>query len=103
MKKLRLNLDELKVESFETVLHQNKKGTAFGQGVSQDTDPTTPCDCGGGGGTVGVSCGGSCIATCPNTCAYTCDDATCPGQGVTCYAHCTDPQFTDPTTPCDCP
>ena len=59
MKKLKLNLDELKVESFETNSFMNiRKGTV--QGNEQPAADTTPyctmyCsypfnDCGGGGG-----------------------------------------------------
>lgn len=59
MKKLRLDLDELAVESFDTRGAEKEKGTVVGE---------QQC-----------SCGGTCYpqATCPQTCAYTCDDPTC--------------------------
>ena len=58
MKKLRLDLDELAVESFDTQKDAREKGTVVGEQCS---------------------CGGTCYpeATCPQTCAYTCDDPTC--------------------------
>lgn len=65
MKKLKLNLDDLKVESFETIKTQNGNGTIFGAaseercesaglcgtgtGGNPSTDPNA-LQCGGGGG-----------------------------------------------------
>ena len=101
MKKLKLNLDEIKVESFETnTIKSMVEGTVHGN-VSGKNPAETCLTC--AYTCEGVTCVYTCANTCPNTCGYTCDDPTCPGQGVTCYAHCTDPQFTDPTTACDCP
>jgi hypothetical protein len=63
MRKLKLELDNLSVESFDTTATQKKKGTVFGEQCTcwtycaQQTCPGCP--------------------TCDNTCAYTCDDATC--------------------------
>jgi hypothetical protein len=73
MKKLRLELDSLAVESFDTAAAQKPKGTVFGEQCTcntmcaQQTCPGCP--------------------TCDNTCAYTCDDATCPAC-PTCAASC---------------
>jgi hypothetical protein len=64
--KLKLHLEELSVESFDTTSTETEKGTVFGE---QCTCPTQ-CTCPG--------CP-TCDATCPATCAYTCDDATCAG------------------------
>jgi hypothetical protein len=62
--KLRLDLDQLTVESFDTIRRQEKRGTVFGEQCTCYTQCTCPgCP--------------TCDATCPNTCAYTCDDATC--------------------------
>ena len=60
MNKLKLNLEELGVESFDTQAGVKEKGTVVGE---------QQC-----------SCAGTCYPapTCANTCAYTCDDATCP-------------------------
>lgn len=78
MNKLKLRLDDLSVESFDTQRMDREKGTVIGE------------EC---------SCGGTCDATCPNTCAYTCDDntclytcddATCAGTCDTCSPSCWD-------------
>ena len=82
MKKLRL--DDLAVESFDTVRAPEKeKGTVFAE--QQCTCYT--CTCPG--------CP-TCGATCPATCAYTCDDASCNEScdgtcaGWTCITRCVD-------------
>lgn len=79
MSKLRLRLDTLMVESFDTTAMEAPRGTVFGEQCS------CPTNC----------------PTCEHTCAYTCDDATCPAcptcaascngtcdGGGTCYASC---------------
>jgi hypothetical protein len=66
--KLKLDLDELAVESFDTCGVDREKGTVLGE---------EQCTC------PGVTCAN----TCPATCAHTCDDATCP-QCPTCAASC---------------
>jgi hypothetical protein len=77
--KLKLNLDQLSVESFGTTKSERPKGTVFGEQCTCYTN----CTCPG-------------CPTCDNTCAYTCDDATCPACptcancgtntcGVSCY------------------
>jgi hypothetical protein len=82
MNKLRLHLEELAVESFDTSAGVREKGTVVGE--------EGPCTC------PNVTC----AASCPYTCAYTCDDATCPQcptcaqscngtcEGVTCWETC---------------
>lgn len=42
MKKLKFNLDEIKVESFETNSIHSKLGTVIGQGGSQGCGPDLP-------------------------------------------------------------
>ena len=86
MAKLKLHLDDLEVESFDTRGVEKEKGTVVGEQCS---------------------CGGTCYpqATCPGTCAYTCDDPTCPYTcddatcanscdgtcaGATCFTRCID-------------
>lgn len=69
MKKLRLNLEELGVESFDTTREAREKGTVVGE--QQCTCPTA-CTCPG-------------CPTCANTCAQTCDDYTC---AVSCGGSC---------------
>ncbi len=75
--KLSLNLDDLTVDSFDTTVPQNAKGTVFGE-------QQQPCTC-----YTNCTCPGcpTCANTCANTCAYTCDDATCAGNSCdTCYS-----------------
>ena len=73
MKKVKLNLDDLKVESFVTTPDATSgRGTVFGQ-------VTHPWD----------SCGGTCVATDPcGTCspANTCIPGACTDAGLTCPA-----------------
>jgi hypothetical protein len=78
MKKMKLNLDTLAVDSFDTAVPLPKPGTVFGEQCTCYTN----CTCPG-------------CPTCAHTCAYTCDDATCPncptcGQscGDSCYGTC---------------
>jgi hypothetical protein len=97
MNKLRLDLEELTVDSFQTLPEaETPRGTvqAFAS-VGDSTcfyaicyNETYAPRC-TNGDTCAYSCYNSCTtadATCGNTCDYTCDDATC----VTCY------QPTDP-------
>ncbi len=82
MKKLKLNLDDLKVESFETTPEQPKpKGTVVGNAEPTELQPCdyseNPTDC-------------LCVtyaATCPNTCYNTCA-STCSTCGSTCEQTC---------------
>lgn len=93
MKKVKLNLDDLRVESFATTPPASSgRGTVFGQA----TEPQT---CGAGatcyqtctevgvtcvnpctGNTCGASCGGTCFE---DTCD-TCPQVTCPTCGLFC-------------------
>ena len=82
-KKLRLALDNLRVESFETAATQpGPRGTVAGRAATRrncETEVCTDATCGGTGcigtieqtcwescleGTCGLSCGGTCIDTC---------------------------------------
>lgn len=98
-RKLKLDLDALQVESFDTTSAGNRHdGTVFGQGCTCYTQCTCPgcptCDasCNGTcGGTCEASCNGTCDASCNGTCGdYTncgCDfgtqyDATCHNYGT---------------------
>lgn len=82
--KLRLELEQLAVESFDTASPAAQRGTVLGE--QQCTCPTN-CSCPG--------CY-TCDNTCPNTCAYTCDDASCAN---TCDGTC---NWTCYETDCDC-
>jgi hypothetical protein len=66
MNKLKLQLDALSVESFDTSCQARENGTVLGEQAT-NTCPGCP--------------------TCAATCAYTCDDATCPNC-PTCAASC---------------
>ena len=88
MNKLKLSLEELSIESFDTTAPERKpEGTVFGE--------QNPCTC-----PTACTCPG--CPTCYNTCAYTCDDNTCPAcptcanscdgtcAGTTCITRCVD-------------
>ncbi len=85
MNKLKLVLDELAVETFDTSACHRERGTVMGEQCTCQT----VCTCPG-------------CPTCDATCAYTCDDqtcpacptcaescnGTCPGQGFSCNESC---------------
>ena len=90
--KLKLNLEDLSVDTFDTTAPHKAKGTVFGEQCTCYTQCTCP-----GCPTCDASCNGTCGDTCPNTCAYTCDDASCAGTcAASDCAPCwdTDPRFT---------
>ena len=64
MKKLRLKLDDLRIDSFDTTAPQKAKGTVFGEQCTCYTQCTCP-----GCPTCYASCNGTCDATCNGTCA----------------------------------
>ena len=69
MSKLRLQLDDLTVDTFHLTVEAREKGTVFGE---QCTCPTA-CTCPG-------------CPTCDATCPYSCDDYSCNGE-ATCAGH----------------
>ena len=74
MKKLKLNLDDLKVVSFETTSkNQQQKGTVYGYQCNTQGDCTELC---GPSECFGATC------NCPSTPIYTC--ATCIGVPPNC-------------------
>ena len=89
--KLKLNLNELQVDSFNTLETEQKSGTVFGEQCTCRTACTCP-----GCPTCYASCNGTCDASCNGTCYdYTCADcgtdycgadtqydATCNGYGT---------------------
>jgi hypothetical protein len=85
MRKLKLDLEELSVESFSTTPEPHREGgTVFGQQCTCYTQCTCPgcptCDasCNGTcGGTCDASCNGTCDATCDFSCAGDCDPYSC--------------------------
>jgi hypothetical protein len=98
--KLKLRLDDLLVDTFQTTSAAKEKGTVFGEQCTCYTNCTCPgcptCDytCGQScGGSCEYSCNGSCVETCHNSCANdSCLGScgldscyySCP-QGMTCY------------------
>lgn len=74
--KLKLNLDQLSVDSFSTEKGPKQSGTVFGEQCTCQTACTCPgcptCD------TCAASCNGTCGATCYGTCGASCD--TCGGS-----------------------
>lgn len=71
MNKLKLSMEDLSVESFDTSTVRAEKGTVFGE---QQCTCYTVCTCPGC-----YTCEGTCPndATCADTCWETCDDFTC--------------------------
>jgi hypothetical protein len=78
MKKLKLDLEDLSVESFATTPEPRAEGgTVFGQQCTCYTQCTCP-----GCPTCDASCNGTCDASCNGTCGGTCGatcDASCNG------------------------
>jgi hypothetical protein len=86
--KLKLSLDQLAVDSFDTSSIAKQKGTVFGEQCTCPTACTCPgcptCDgtCNGtcGENTCAASCNGTCNCQTNNTCGYSCyyTDCGCP-------------------------
>ncbi|HEX6911474.1 MAG TPA: hypothetical protein VF142_13805 [Longimicrobium sp.] len=76
--KLKLNLDELNVDSFDTTKSERPKGTVFGEQCTCYTNCTCP-----GCPTCDASCNGTCDASCNGTC-----DASCNGTCASCGDSC---------------
>ncbi len=99
--KLKLNLDELNVDTFNTEAPARPSGTVFGEQCTCYTNCTCPgcptCDA-SCNGTCYASCNGSCDASCNGTCGATCDascnwcgtayDYTCRNYGSCGYPFC---------------
>jgi len=80
MKKFRLELDDLRIDSFSTTPAQAPKGTVFGEQCTCYTNCTCP-----GCPTCDRSCNGTCYASCNATCDASCNgtcDATCVDCGT---------------------
>jgi hypothetical protein len=77
MGKLRLDLDRLIVDSFDTATPTKEEGTVFAEQCTCHTNCTCPgcptCDA-----SCGDSCNGTCFDhTCDHSCWGTCHDNTC--------------------------
>ena len=93
MRKLRLTLEELSVESFSTAVRPGRQGTVGGHDLSDTTCQQKFCTCDTVQGptcegTCHASCGGSCDGSCNGCVSYggTCNDYTC----VSCEGTCDD-------------
>jgi hypothetical protein len=89
MNKLKLQLEDLLVDSFDTTTPAKSKGTVFGEQCTCYTQCTCP-----GCPTCYASCNGSCDASCNGTCAASCDggcgtwDYTCDCSNESCVYTC---------------
>jgi hypothetical protein len=87
MNKLRLHLEDLAVESFDTVRgRQAERGTVHGNDACCCC--CCPCCCSGA-----ASCGGTCDASacngsCVNTCAASCNGTCASCDASACYGSC---------------
>ncbi|HEX8906720.1 MAG TPA: hypothetical protein VF771_17855 [Longimicrobiaceae bacterium] len=77
MRKIRLDLDSISVDSFEVTREPGTKGTVRGH-VCCACCCCDPCCC---------TCCDTCQATCPNTCLATCGD-TCQTCDYSCWGTC---------------
>lgn len=73
MKKLKLQLDDLRVDTFETATVRTETGTVFGEQCSCNTVCTCP-----GCATCDASCNGTCNASCNGTCGASCGCSVVP-------------------------
>jgi hypothetical protein len=93
MRKLRLQLDDLRIDSFDTTQAKKARGTVFGEQCTCYTQCTCPgcpsCDesC---NGTCEVSCFDTCAGSCNGTCYKTCNGCNTTG-GYTCAGYATTP------------
>jgi hypothetical protein len=91
MRKLKLSLDTLQVESFHATVNESARGTVPGHGWTEYADESCFGTC-VGNCTRDGSCNNTCNASCYGTCAGTC---------VTCANTCDCPPNTDYTA-CGC-
>ncbi|HYR09771.1 MAG TPA: hypothetical protein VEQ60_18490 [Longimicrobium sp.] len=100
MKKMKLELEQLAVDSFDTSAAPERRGTVYGRQVTDFTHCTCPGhpSCDGYDTCQGPTCDAFCTYTqgdpsCDITChgRFTCEpscDYTCPGYGATCEYTC---------------
>jgi hypothetical protein len=93
MKKLRLHLEDLQIDSFSTTSVKREKGTVYGEQCTCQTACTCPgcptCDASCNGSCAGASCIYTCAASCYGTCDATCETCnySCDG-GLSCDPTC---------------
>jgi hypothetical protein len=88
--KLKLNPEDLAVDSFDTTRRETSRGTVFGEQCTcwtqcgQNTCPGCPtCDA-SCNGTCVASCNGTCNCGTDNTCGYSCYNTDCGCLPPTC-------------------
>jgi hypothetical protein len=84
MNKLKLQIEDLAIESFETAKSAGNEGTVVAhatQGRNYTCDPVV-------GTCFGYTCYETCAETCADSCAYTCDPAVGTCFGYTCVDAC---------------
>jgi len=82
MKKLKLQLEDLRIDSFETTPAEKWKGTVVGRAPTVDFCSVSNCP----------TCDGTCYRTCPPSYCESCDPEACgdaPTAWVTCLWTCT--------------
>lgn len=86
MKKLRLSLDDISVESFATLPARARTGTVAAHDLSDTTCQQIICDCitNGFEHTCQNTCGNSCDGTCYASCNGTCNGCPDPSANGTC-------------------
>ena len=93
MKKLKLELDDLRVDTFDTSFATRAKGTVFGEQCTCYTNCTCPgcpsCDDTCANTCQGISCDYTCDQSCiEGTCVNSChnypDNVTCTAVGFHC-------------------
>jgi hypothetical protein len=90
MRKLKLSLDELQVDSFHATGPEARRGTVAGNSWTQHADESCfgTCDggctvwgsCNGGCGSGGASCNGTCVASCNGSCGCSANATECGCQ-----------------------
>jgi hypothetical protein len=97
--KLKLNLEDLTVDSFDTSRPAQKEGTVFGEQCTCYTQCTCPgCPTCANYYTCDRTCGGTCGEnTCAASCNGTCDQATCE---YSCAGGCDYSLYCDTNQPC---
>jgi hypothetical protein len=88
MKKLRLSLDALQVDTFDPASTDAGQGTVVGEqiGTVAVSCRGTCVTCGASCFTCALSCGATCGGSCFATCDYSCEGSTC--QGPSCIPTC---------------
>lgn len=102
MKKLTLQVDDLRVESFETVRTEAPRGTVRGNAPTWYCSEQIDCTYDYGCETENVSCGGSCNGSCVDTCGASCNGTCAASCYGTCEATCNSCDYSCYESGCAC-